>query len=328
MACSKCGSDWTTKTGKDSASCPHCCKQQRTKARKQGRWSDACNLKKNCEVCFSAFAASSGRQKCCSVACQQSLRKMWLAKWRPGYRKDYSGGRLRGTQKAKRRSAVCLMCGTAFLRKGPKKYCSRKCFAEARRCGVQSWDRTNQLEAVYHRGGRWNNAPSKAYVAAVGRIDAWLEKASGLWKAMLQANSKDIRACVSCGDCLPTCDAGRKRCDACRREKRKQLKRERKRLFGNHRRRCRSYGVPFDGTITSAAVFARDGWRCQCCRRVCLKSFRVVRGKPHHRSPTIGHIVALSKKLKGHTWDNVQCECWACNVAKGVQSKGQHRMTV
>lgn len=335
MACSKCGSDWTTKTGKDCASCPHCCKQQRTKARKQGRWSDACNGLRNCEVCSSEFSASSSRQKCCSVACRQSLRKMWLAKWKPEYSKDYSGGRLRGTQKPKRKSPVCRMCGGTFTRKGPKQYCSRKCFAEARKCGVQSWDRTNQLEAVYHRGGRWKNAPSKAYVAAVGRIDAWLAKASGLCSAMLKANAEDIaacvdceRACVSCGGSLPTFHRGRKQCNACRRSKKRKLARERRRLFGNHRRRCRSYGVPFDRTITAVAVFARDGLRCQCCGRVCLNEFRMIDGVPDRRSPTIGHIVALCRKLKGHTWDNVQCECWGCNIKKGARSEGQHRLMV
>lgn len=293
MACQGCGSDWVTG---GNVSRP---------------WLNG----RDCTSC----------PYCCRLSrCKERKRGRWDgAKGQPFLPSIFKKDRKR----AKRCSKQCGYCAKR-LKSGQPKYCSRKCFYDARSAGQQAWDRTSQIEACYHRGGRWNNALSKKHVAAVSRLDAWLLKASGLWKAMLKANAKDIRACVDCGICLPTCHLRRKRCDACRREKNKQLKRERKRLFGNHRRRCRSYGVPFDRTITAVAVFSRDGWRCQCCGRVCLKAFRVVDGVPHGRSPTIGHIVALCKKLKGHTWDNVQCECWSCNVAKGSHSKGQHRLTV
>lgn len=293
MACQGCGSDWVTG---GNVSRP---------------WLNG----KDCTSC----------PYCCRLSrCRERKRGRWNGqKGQPFLPNVFRKQRKR----AKRSSKQCGFCSKR-LKCGQPKYCSRRCFYEARKSGVQSWDRTSQTEGCYHRGGRWNNAPSKKYVAAVGRIDAWLAKASGLWRAMLDANAKDIRVCVDCGLCLPAGHCGRQRCEACRREKKKQLRRERKRLFGNHRRRCRSYGVPFDRTITSVAVFARDGWRCQSCGRVCLKSFRMINGVPDRRSPTIGHIVALCKKLKGHTWDNVQCECWGCNVDKGVQSKGQHRLMV
>jgi hypothetical protein len=160
----------------------------------------------------------------------------------------------------------------------------------------------------------------------VSNLDAWLIKMSGLWSSMLLANRKDIHECIDCGDSIDCRSRTQKRCDACRLIKKREGTRKRKHLFGNHRRRCRSYGVEFDRTITSTAVFERDEFRCQCCGRICLRKFRIVSGKPHLRSPTIGHITALCKRIKGHTWDNVQCECWSCNVSKGAESKGQHRL--
>lgn len=300
MACQGCGSDWVTGgnvsrpwlNGKDCTSCPHCCRLSRCKERKRGRWNGPKGQ---------PFLPSSFKKE---------------------------------RKRAKKTSKHCAHCSKKLTYSQPK-YCSRQCFNDARKCGKQSWDRTSQLEGVYHRGGRWNTAISKNYLKRVSKLDAWLAKASGLSRAMLKANAEDIgtfdyqiAACVECGGCLPTLHRSRKQCNTCRRNKKKKLERERKRLFGNHRRRCRSYGVPFDRTITAVAVFARDGWRCQCCGRVCLKAFRMIDEAPDRKSPTIGHIVALCKKLKGHTWDNVQCECWGCNVKKGARSEGQHRLII
>ena len=297
MACHGCGSDWVSGgnierpwlNGKDCVSCPWCCKMRRCKERKRGRW---------------------------------DRPKGEL--FRPSVHKKKQ-------RRLKRQSDHCHHCGEAL---SPKqiKYCNSSCFYAARDAGTQQWDRTKQNEGCYHRGGRWHNAPSKKYFASIGKIDAWLAKASGLYRAILKANAADIveydRSCVDCGGCLPTLHGGRKQCNTCRRSKKKKRARERRRLFGNHRRRCRSYDVPFDRTITAVAVFARDGWRCQCCGRVCLKAYRMIDGVPDRKSPTIGHIVALCRKLKGHTWDNVQCECWGCNVKKGSRSEGQHRLMV
>lgn len=347
MACSKCGSDWTTKTGKDCASCPYCCKQQRTKARKQGRWSDECNGLRNCEVCLSGFSASSSRQKCCSVACRQSLRKMWLAKWKPQYSKDYSDGRLRGTQKPKRKSPMCRMCGVTFPRKGSKQYCSRKCFADARKCGVQSWDRTNQLQATYHRGGRWNNAPSKAYVISVGKLDAWLAKASGLCRKMLKIHQSQAlcEVCgIACKDgasrfCSFTCNKawrGERQCrcgitvcnatafgppplcEECRRRSR----RLQKRMYGCYRRRCRTYGGRYNPTVKPRDVFERDGWRCHVCKRKTHKVFSV----HDPRSATIDHHPIPLSKGGDHDWHNVRCCCFECNSLKGAKWDGQRRL--
>jgi 5-methylcytosine-specific restriction endonuclease McrA len=54
----------------------------------------------------------------------------------------------------------------------------------------------------------------------------------------------------------------------------------------------------------------------------------VIDDVPHPLSPTVDHIIAISLRIKGHTWDNVQCACWACNVAKGAKAKGQLRFAI
>jgi 5-methylcytosine-specific restriction endonuclease McrA len=54
----------------------------------------------------------------------------------------------------------------------------------------------------------------------------------------------------------------------------------------------------------------------------------VVNEMPHPLSPTVDHIIAISRGIKGHTWDNVQCACWECNVAKGASARGQLRLSL
>jgi hypothetical protein len=48
---------------------------------------------------------------------------------------------------------------------------------------------------------------------------------------------------------------------------------------------------------------------------------------PHRLSPTVDHIMPLSWRKLGHTWDNVQCACWSCNVQKNNRKGGQLRFT-
>jgi 5-methylcytosine-specific restriction endonuclease McrA len=59
-----------------------------------------------------------------------------------------------------------------------------------------------------------------------------------------------------------------------------------------------------------------------------VKKFVLVNNVPHPRSPTVDHIIAISLGIKGHTWDNVQCACWQCNVKKGAKAIGQLRMAI
>jgi 5-methylcytosine-specific restriction endonuclease McrA len=86
--------------------------------------------------------------------------------------------------------------------------------------------------------------------------------------------------------------------------------------------------VPYDSSVTRRKVFERDNYTCQLCGVKCLERFTLDDGVPDPVCPTVDHIIALSKRLRGHTWDNVQCACWQCNVDKGAAARGQLRLAL
>ncbi|MBB2964742.1 HNH endonuclease [Methylobacterium sp. R2-1] len=85
------------------------------------------------------------------------------------------------------------------------------------------------------------------------------------------------------------------------------------------RRRARQIGSE---AVDPIAVFERDGWRCQLCRR---KTRRDHRGLKTPLSPELDHIIPLARG-GDHTYRNTQCLCYPCNSAKGARAVGQLRM--
>jgi hypothetical protein len=348
MACRKCGSSWITKTGKDCSSCPYCCKQQRCKARKQGRWQESNNCERTCEVCRKAFFSTHNKQKCCSNKCQRVNRKQWLAEWLPEYNKQYKAGRKRGTQAQKNaRQCKCQMCGVSFERRGPKKYCSRACFIAARKCGVQSWDRTNQTEATWHRGGQWKNAPSKRHAASVRRLQSWLNKASSLWQRMLRLHemqrqcevcstacnkgasrfcsykcAKDWRgdrACVVCSVVVHDCKSqGKVFCLKCKAEAKRRYRRKYKRELGSHRKKVRKGGGFWNSKVRRSVVLSRDQYRCYLCNAKCKVGWK-------YNDPKCATVDMVVPACKGGDWDyhNLRCACRECNSRKAGTLTGQ-----
>ena len=79
------------------------------------------------------------------------------------------------------------------------------------------------------------------------------------------------------------------------------------------RRRLVAEG-PIDDGITAKSVAERDDHICAECGITVVEH----PGGFLAEGWTIGHIVALAKGGT-HTWDNVQCECHACNTAKGIK---------
>jgi hypothetical protein len=86
---------------------------------------------------------------------------------------------------------------------------------------------------------------------------------------------------------------------------------------GNYRSRARKYGCDYE-PINRAAVFARDGFMCGLCGKKTLRRAK----HPHPRSPTLDHIVPLSKG-GSHSYGNVQCACFDCNSRKCAGAGGQ-----
>lgn len=87
----------------------------------------------------------------------------------------------------------------------------------------------------------------------------------------------------------------------------------------NARKRARHYGVAYE-VVNVLHVLERDGWRCQICGKDTPKARR---GSRYPNAPELDHRVPMSKG-GGHTYENVQCACRACNGAKGsASSAGQ-----
>jgi len=66
--------------------------------------------------------------------------------------------------------------------------------------------------------------------------------------------------------------------------------------------------------IVPRRVYKRDGFQCQ----LCGWTFKAGVVHPHPRSPTIDHVVPLSRGGL-HTYDNVQAACLVCNSSKGAR---------
>lgn len=95
------------------------------------------------------------------------------------------------------------------------------------------------------------------------------------------------------------------------------------------RKRCKVYGVTFDPACTRQAVLERDGWVCQKCRAVCHKEYVLHAGTltPDLRNAEHDHIWPLSVKgSPGNVFENSQCLCRKCNLAKGDTVEGQLRL--
>lgn len=77
------------------------------------------------------------------------------------------------------------------------------------------------------------------------------------------------------------------------------------------RRKARQRNA-FVAPVSRLDVFARDGWRCQLCR----KRVKRLASPPDPLAPTIDHIIPLAK---GGTHEpvNVQLACFMCNSKKG-----------
>jgi 5-methylcytosine-specific restriction endonuclease McrA len=95
------------------------------------------------------------------------------------------------------------------------------------------------------------------------------------------------------------------------------------------RKRCKVYGVTFDPACTRQAVLERDGWRCQRCRVLCNKEYKLgaASKSPHWKNAEHDHIVPLSVPgSPGNVFENSQCLCRRCNGKKSNRPEGQLRL--
>lgn len=355
MACLKCGSAWVTRWGKDKLSCPECCKLARWKARKLGHLPAV--ETKTCERCGVQFEAVGGnaiaRTRCCRE-CQEAKDKS--GERRKRYQQRVSDGTVVPQKRKKQRPhRQCLRCGQALRSKDQSKYCSNACFVADRNDGVQKWDRTNQLAANDRRCGV-SLAPSGKII---GRI---LNGFSGFMQRLRAFQSRLSRLhCPVCGTfvqraasrfCSDECasqfvfhtsckrcgcpalskghrGSAKRTCESCKRHmKQIQSRRSKKKYGRNHRDRARYHGVKYVA-FPVRSIYERDGYRCQICsKRVFRKArYRKSDGKIHPLSPTIDHIVAMSKG-GNHEPSNCQTACFRCNSRKSDSGGGQMRLAI
>jgi hypothetical protein len=331
MACKKCGSDWVTATGKDCKTCPHCSKRQRHEARAQGRWSEP-TLHKTCVECDSGFTAVGlqeiqSRVLCHNPQCKKSRRKKLKD---AGNARRAAGVFILPKKPKAKRCCKFSKCGKELTKREQKDYCGRVCYFAAIDAGEQQFRGRVRDE--------WSGLVDWAYEWEAQRPE-WMEcEACGknterqnsmqrvCSDACLYRLEKPLHEeCLDCGSPLNADTRYVRRCEPCRKKRVRWLM---KQAGKTPKKRCKRHGVPCDSSVKSKEVFERDNYMCQLCRRKCLQKFTVIDDTPHPLSPTVDHILAISLGIKGHTWDNVQCACWECNVAKGASALGQLRLAL
>ena len=327
MACRTCGSDWLTTREKDCNRCPYCDKQQLCQARKQGRWLEPTQIKKcvQCRKQFTAFGFKHIKQRilCESPVCRKQHRNFCKTRRDSGV---FVGPR---PCVKKKQDRFCKRCGKGPLNRNQKKYCGKTCSGADATELKRSFKEVPALvrQAILYADWfySWHHEARKIVSCLTcgtltGKRKFCKEACRYRFKNALH------QLCMDCGSELKADTRHLKRCIACK-EKRRRACRN---AAGNRkpRKRCKKYGVPYDLTVKSLAVFKRDNYVCQLCNIKCLKKFTVIANLPRPLSPTVDHIIPISLRIKGHTWDNVQCACWACNVAKGAKAKGQLRFAI
>jgi 5-methylcytosine-specific restriction endonuclease McrA len=368
MACLRCGSDWVTKNGKDKVSCPECCKQQRAKARRLGRLPSTEH--RTCQRCGAAFEAVGGNAirhgKHCDQ-CKADARKEWVE----NYKDEIKAG-VRTPQKkntpSKRLDRTCDMCGKNLDSPNQRKYCSNKCFVDARKVGKQKWDRRGQLESVWHRGGKWAAAPSKKIIGEmentfnkfVADMNSFrlIHEMQGFMHRSLYPRKSDV-PCKTCGKMIGECSraycsvecwqqheveipcrkcgspaiarAGRKSvvCVACKKKSRSVMQRLQKQRYGrNHRQRARYHGVKYMA-FPVRAIYERDGYKCQLCgKQVLPKATYRKRDGKIHPSSPTIDHIVPMCKGGNHEPANCQTACFICNSRKSGKGGGQTRLAL
>lgn len=88
-----------------------------------------------------------------------------------------------------------------------------------------------------------------------------------------------------------------------------------------HRRRARKRTGNRGSSIDLPTVLVRDQYKCGICYKRIPKQYKY----PHPLSPSLDHIIPLSKG-GSHSWDNVQASHHQCNQKKAAIPYGQLRI--
>jgi hypothetical protein len=296
-------------------------------------------LRCGCEFRTVGLCAIAKVKRC--VACRPIAQREGRLRYCREYKKKKQAGQI--ADRESRPHLSCSWCKEEIPthKTRGRKYCSKKCFFDARSAGLQQWNRASTHEAARKRPSNVTESP---WLYVPGECQRNLASFLLRLRRFTLEATRVVRDCKACGapcvngsstHCSAKCgkqlvvsascvDCGkdfsrplssrRNRCKACCRNSER----------GNHRKRCRKNGVPFDPSIKPRDVFARDRYVCHICNRKTLRVFTKRGRVVDPRSPTLDHHpYPLSAGVLGHTWDNVRCACFDCNWKKGAQWSGQ-----
>lgn len=133
-------------------------------------------------------------------------------------------------------------------------------------------------------------------------------------EANLKAEYEKEKTCLACGSVFHSQSKKAKYCST--KCQRKTMKKRQGHCYdyGNHRKRARAYGVPYEPGISLKRLIERDGLTCAICGGMCNPLDKTDK-RIGLTYPTIDHVVAM-KNGGGHTWDNVQIAHMICNSHK------------
>lgn len=255
-----------------------------------------------CPECSVVFVRGKHNQRFCSDEC-----------------------RYRAKSGSTRRVSTCAQCGVVFADRhgAPSRYCSRECVVEARRrdnpdrvvgasCPVSY--RTCYCGKVFvvfpvNRRTCGRAACRLAYGRAQGRAIAAA-------KYVPRVRSK---VCPTCDAPFATAGHSNQRIYCSEPCYRRSPSARDQKHEDNARRRARNVGA-FVAKVSRRAIFERDGWRCQLCRKA-LKRDAVA---PHPLSPSLDHIIPLAAGGT-HEPRNVQAAHFSCNTRRGTGGTVQLR---
>lgn len=200
----------------------------------------------------------------------------------------------------------CVRCGKRCSIQGnPRQkqkglYCSRKCAAITRGKATSA---NHAVSISWKDLGRWFGKWGQEEVDP---------RAAALERLLFPSHKMlcRIRLLRRCADCGVLVKERKSICCECRSARKKRSYRK----SGNLRSRCKRFGVPYDSKVSRLSVCNRDGWICAICGVKTIKEAN--REHPHPLEGTLDHIIPLSKRTKGNTWDNAQCACRSCNCHK------------
>jgi hypothetical protein len=281
--------------------CRKCsCEFVRKEKGQSTKYCQPCLTTRVCEWCGISIVHKPHGQNTCGLSCASNLNT-----------------KRRGlTNRSK--TFTCVGCDNEVTRSVRKhrdagKYCSRGC-SFAKLTEQRAHDKAVRFIAL--RQKRISAKRVRLEVAALIRIGK---------KQRLRLQPKQDRhprSCSTCGVLLIGYTKQTKLCSECLRvssRKSRNATRRKRRSQGldvrKHRDRAVKYGCEYDPTLSTIAIFDRDGWTCKRCG---VDTPRHLKGSYDPCAPELDHIIPMSKQGP-HIASNVQCLCRQCNSDKGAQ---------